>query len=181
MPDNTPQIVSVTSESLQAKVRQLLPSQQGFGHDLQASNVILPIIDLTASAEGSDVPVQLQESFSFADVTNYEARNSTTVVANSPGFYRLEGTIAYLTGTGVRTLSVTMSDGLSSKTIWQIEAASTSINNAVGFPYTLTLFLRAGDSASIVSNDTASTISASVRQIADVNGVLEQPTGFNPQ
>ena len=46
-------ISSVTSEALQLKLRQLLPSQQGFGTDLTASNTIVPVIDLTAAAEGS--------------------------------------------------------------------------------------------------------------------------------
>ena len=37
-----PQITPITSEALQAKIRQLLPSQIGFGEDLQAQNVIVP-------------------------------------------------------------------------------------------------------------------------------------------
>ena len=48
------EITSVTSEALQRKVRELLPSQRGFGEDLQAQNVIVPIVDLTRSAEGSE-------------------------------------------------------------------------------------------------------------------------------
>ena len=58
-------ISSVTSEALQAKLRQLLPSQQGFGTDLSASDTIVPIIDLTASAEGSDVRQDLQTSLAY--------------------------------------------------------------------------------------------------------------------
>lgn len=181
MPDNTPQIVSITSESLQAKIRQLLPSQQGFGHDLQASNVILPIIDLTSSAEGSDVPVQLQEAFSFADVTNFEVKNTTTVLANSPGFYLLRGTISGITGTPARGAAIRMSDGLSSKDIYNINFANSSINASFAYEFTLRTFLRAGDSVSAFSDSTAVGISVGIRQIADVNGVLEQPTGFNPQ
>ena len=48
------QLISITSEALQATVRRLLPSQQGFGEDLQATTVVTPIIDLTPSAEGSE-------------------------------------------------------------------------------------------------------------------------------
>ena len=47
------EIVPVVSEALEAQIRDLLPSQRGFGEDLQASNVITPIIDLTAAAEGT--------------------------------------------------------------------------------------------------------------------------------
>ena len=46
------QLISITSEALQATIRRLLPSQQGFGEDLQASNVITPVIDVTPTAEG---------------------------------------------------------------------------------------------------------------------------------
>ena len=48
-----PEIITVNSEELQSTIRDLLPSQSGFGSELQASNVITPIIDLTATAEGS--------------------------------------------------------------------------------------------------------------------------------
>ena len=63
--NNYPQITSVTSESLQAQIRALLPSQEGFGTDLMAQNVIVPVIDLTAAAEGSTVPQYLQNSVKF--------------------------------------------------------------------------------------------------------------------
>jgi hypothetical protein len=63
-------ISTVTSEALQLKLRQLLPSQQGFGTDLSASDTIIPIIDLTAAAEGSDVPEFLQRAWDSS--TDYD-------------------------------------------------------------------------------------------------------------
>ena len=50
---SVPEIITVNSEALQATVRNLLPSQNGFGSELQASNIITPVIDLTPSAEGT--------------------------------------------------------------------------------------------------------------------------------
>ena len=47
---SVPEIITVNSEALQTQIRDLLPSQNGFGSELQASNVITPIIDLTAAA-----------------------------------------------------------------------------------------------------------------------------------
>ena len=84
-------ISSVTSEALQLKLRQLLPSQQGFGTDLSASDTIIPIVDLTASAEGSDVRPDLQNAIAFGSQTAFSANNNTDVIANSPGFYRIFG------------------------------------------------------------------------------------------
>ena len=73
------QITSVTSEALQATIRRLLPSQQGFGEDLQASNVIFPIIDLTPTAEGSVLGTNLQTAIAFGSITSINANSSTAV------------------------------------------------------------------------------------------------------
>ena len=59
---SVPEIITVNSESLQTQIRDLLPSQNGFGSELQASNVITPIIDLTSAAEGTGLPQILQQS-----------------------------------------------------------------------------------------------------------------------
>ncbi len=83
---STPEIITVNSEALQTQIRDLLPSQNGFGSELQASNVITPIIDLTAAAEGSGLPVDMQTALAFGSQTVFEAQNSTDVIANSPGF-----------------------------------------------------------------------------------------------
>ena len=47
----------INSEELESKIRQILPSQggKGAGFDLSASTQIIPIVDLTESAEGSNV------------------------------------------------------------------------------------------------------------------------------
>ena len=60
------QIIRITSEALQATVRRLLPSQQGFGEDLQASNVITPVIDLTPTAEGSQLPIDFARALGLS-------------------------------------------------------------------------------------------------------------------
>ena len=73
------QVTSVTSEALQTQIRNLLPSQQGFGEDLQASNVIVPIIDLTATAEGSALPLDLSSAATF-ESTEFEV----TATPNTP-------------------------------------------------------------------------------------------------
>ena len=83
------QIIRITSEALQATIRRLLPSQQGFGEDLQASNVIQPIIDLTPSAEGSETRQDLQSALAFGSVTLFQVFNGSSTVINTPGFFRV--------------------------------------------------------------------------------------------
>jgi hypothetical protein len=86
-----PEIITVNSEALQAQIRDLLPSQNGFGSELQASNVITPIIDLTAAAEGSGLPVSMQQAIAFGSQTAFEVTNTSTVIGNTAGFYRIFG------------------------------------------------------------------------------------------
>ena len=102
------QITSVTSESLQAKIRELLPSQQGFGKDLQAQNVIVPIVDLTAAAEGSDVPLYQQQAIAFGSQTAFDVSNTTTVIANTAGFYRIFNVASVRNGNVDTNASFTM-------------------------------------------------------------------------
>ena len=47
----------INSQQLESQVRKLLPSQGGIGAgiDLSASTQIIPIVDLTESAEGSSL------------------------------------------------------------------------------------------------------------------------------
>jgi len=175
-------ISSVTSEALQLKLRQLLPSQQGFGSDLSASDTIIPIIDLTASAEGSDVREDLQKALSFGSQTEFTAANTTTVIANSPGFYRIVAGISICTPSGSQSnASLTMTDGAATKTIWSLDTEPVGNDVFCVEKVDLTVFLTVGESISAVSNFVDTIITGSVRQIADSNGTLVQPVGFNPQ
>ena len=56
----------INSQTLETKVRQLLPSQggAGAGFDLSASTQIIPVIDVTESAEGSVLRADLQTALS---------------------------------------------------------------------------------------------------------------------
>lgn len=176
------QITSITSESLQAKIRTLLPSQQGFGEDLQASNVILPVIDLTPAAEGTSVPAYQAQAWSFGSITAFEANNSTDVVANTTGFFRIFGVSSNAQSSAqTNNNRFTMTDGLSTKNIWthEVTGAGGTAGSAVTFDFIV--FLRSGDSISAVSTSTAAKIAGSSRQVATVTGEVVYPVGFTPQ
>jgi hypothetical protein len=176
--NNYPQITSVTSESLQAQIRNLLPSQEGFGTDLMAQNVIVPIIDLTAAAEGSTVPQNLQTAISFGSQTVF---NGTGSVVSNPGFYRIIGTAAVTSAAGAKTANIAISDGLTSKKVWSLDTkASGSTVGITSNSFDFVVFLSSGETLNVAA-DSLCQISGSVRQIADVNGVLVNPSGFSPQ
>ena len=174
---------SVTSEALQLKLRQLLPSQQGFGTDISASDTIIPIIDLTAAAEGSDVRADLQSAIAFGSQTATAVYDTTSTVATGTGFFRLVGAIGIggNGGTG-GTANLTMTDGATTSIIYSFN----SISHAAGQDSTqqvlfdFIVFLRSGDSVTGTTNAQA-IMNVTSRQIADNNGTLVQPVGFTPQ
>ena len=80
----TQQVKSITSEAIEAAYRALTPSQDGFTEDLMASNTIIPVLDLTSSAEGTTIGQNLQTALAFGSQTAFEINNTTTALANSP-------------------------------------------------------------------------------------------------
>lgn len=179
--NNYPQITSVTSETLQAQIRNLLPSQQGFGTDLMAQNVIVPIIDLTAAAEGSTVGQNLQTAIAFGSQTAFDVQSTTTVIANTAGFWRMTCGVTNVTDTvSIETAELKMSDGLSTKTVWALNGGVQISQNFIGVNLDYTFFLDSGDSLSWDCSSYARA-AGSIRQIADINGVLVNPSGFSPQ
>lgn len=170
------QIINITSEALQATIRRLLPSQQGFGEDLQASNVVTPIIDLTPSAEGSELPDYLQKALAFDDITAFDVTNTTTTLMNTPGFWLIEFNAQNLRNDNCY-LDIT--DGFASKRFWKfaIGAGVTATSDGKSTFYRKVIVLSAGDSVSATAANTAR-IAGNYRQIADLNGNLVNPSGY---
>lgn len=177
-----PDVTSVTSEALQLKIRQLLPSQTGFGSDLMAQNVIVPIIDLTASAEGSDVRSDLQSALAFGSQTVFSENNSNSVIANTTGFFRIFGlSVGRATAGGPFSNDISISDGSTSKKLFSHEMTIGSNDTSSTYPLDLIVFLRVGDTVTATSSNVRGWLNGSTRQIADSNGTLVQPVGFTPQ
>ena len=168
---------TVTSESLQKKLRELLPSQQGFATDISASDTIIPIIDLTEAAEGSTVGQNLQTAIAFGSQTAFTGTTGGVTVANTPGFYRLTATMGVYSGT---SCSLEMTDGATTKVVYKLEhvAGGTVLSYCV--PYDFVFFLRAGDTLTAKISSANAFHLGSSRQIADVSGTLVNPVGFTP-
>ena len=176
------QITNVTSEALQARVRTLLPSQQGFGEDLQASNVILPVIDLTDTAEGSSLPSYLQTALTFTDATTFAVNNTTTQIVNTAGFWQINATITTRGGTaGDNTGAIRLSDGLSTKDVIRLTTDAISSGSLTADVITVVICLSAGETISIFSGRDTVFVEGSARQIATLDGTLVNPTGYAPQ
>jgi hypothetical protein len=175
-------ISSVTSEALQLKLRQLLPSQQGFGTDLSASDTIIPVIDLTQAAEGSNVAVNLQTAYDSSTSHNTQTTVGPTTIINNTGFWKIDLTCTVVVQASSYFAQLDIYDGSSSNIIWRIDTVGLATNDSLQVTDdSFVVFLRAGDSLRASVSAGAAALNTWTRQIADTNGVLINPTGFNPQ
>ena len=161
----------INSQELEDKVRNLLPSQggAGAGFDLSASTQIVPIIDLTESAEGSNVRADLQRSFSFSSLTSTFTNNTTATIINNTGYFRIIGT-NYIDGAA--NSEIRLKDATSSKILLRFFGqAGSNVTNLID----IEVFLKAGDSVECFSSGTGNSLALSSRQIADVDGNLVNP------
>mgnify|MGYP005710167007 CR=1 FL=1 len=174
------QIISITSEALQATVRRLLPSQQGFGEDLQASNVIQPVIDLTSTAEGSDIPTSFAQALSF-DVTDFDRRSAgTTQIISNTGFFRVFTSVEI--GQSANDLiAITMDDGSTTKTLIKFLQQNSTTGGTMMQTLDFLVCVGAGQSVSVVQNGSNSSCIGSTRQVGLLDGTLINPTAYAPQ
>tara|TARA_R110001606_G_C15146064_1_gene625144 strand:+ start:150 stop:701 length:552 start_codon:yes stop_codon:yes gene_type:complete len=176
---SVPEIITVNSETLQTQIRDLLPSQNGFGSELQASNVIMPIIDLTAAAEGSSLDVSLAQAMSFGSITEFEVINTSTTLANTPGWYRILGGCTVEIPLGVTNgVEIQLNDGVSTKTVWGVNQFGASADNPVASQFDFIVGLSTGESLIVASTNVAAIITGSVRQVADSSGQTVNPNGL---
>jgi hypothetical protein len=176
------QVKTITSEALEAAYRNLTPSQEGFTEDLMASNTIIPVLDMTPAAEGTSTPEYLQRSYAFGSITAWDATNSTVVLANTPGFYQIIWALTALRGASTKHEAIfSMSDGLTSKTLFELQGYEGVSEPFFAWQSEFNVFLSAGESISATSDSGVMIFKGSIQQVADVNGNLVYPSGFTPQ
>jgi len=170
------QLINLTSEALQATIRRLLPSQQGFGEDLQATNVVTPIIDLTPTAEGTQIPQYLQQALAFGSQTSFSASAGSVDLASSAGFWRVTGNVT-LVGPSVAA-DIKINDGSTNKTVVSYTMPSTVTAGLVQqTPLDYVFYLKPGHKI-IASADANQILAGSYRQVATATGELVNPSGF---
>lgn len=175
---SVPEIITVNSEALQSIIRDLLPSQNGFGSELQASNVITPIIDLTAAAEGSTTPISMQQASAFGSNTAFSVSNTTSTLINQTGFWRLVGTINHAAlAAGAVDSELILTDGLSVKKFFRVRTGPL-VDQYLAVPFDLIVFVAPGEEVQANTTQATSYINGSYRQVADGYGTLVNPNGF---
>lgn len=171
----------INSQELENKIRTLLPSQggSGAGFDLSASTQIIPIIDLTESAEGSNLRQDLQSALNFAN-ESFDIVNATVDLVTTTGFFRVIGTATGRGGNAAdRNSSFFINDGSSDKSIWQFNFDGISAESYLAVTFDFIVFLRAGDTLKGISPNSDLQIAGSTRQVASIDGTLTNPLGFS--
>jgi len=168
----------INSSAIESKINQLLPSQGGFGAgvDFSASTMVIPIVDLTETAEGSDVRADLQTSLSFNTVTAFSISNADTIIVATTGYYRVFGTYSVNNDSaGNHEGRFKLSDGISTKIIYNPISVNKANENTIVTSYDFVVYLRAGESLNAQSTTTSGFLRGCTRQIADINGNLTNP------
>ena len=166
----------IKSQQLEDKINQLLPSQGGFqaGVDLSASTQIVPIVDLTESAEGSNLRQDLQTAMTF-NTTVFAVTNTTSTIITTTGYWRMTGAMVVETSPGTdQQISVIINDGTSDRTIYNLFGAQAVDGQYLVLDFDKTIKLNAGHSLKVTSTGTAF-FNGSVRQVADIDGNLTDP------
>ena len=170
---------TIKSEQIESKINQLLPSQGGFGAgvDISARTMLIPIVDLTETAEGSSLRQDLQSAFSHNTGTVFNITNTTTTILNTTGYFRVFGVVNLRLSTAFAiTAEFNLNDGTTDKEIFKFSTLATSSQAGITTtPFDFIIKLDAGDSFTGSTNNTIGNLSGITRQIADVNGNLVNP------
>ena len=170
---------TIKSQDIEDKINQLLPSQGGFqpGVDFSASTMVIPVVDLTETAEGSSLRQDLQTAFSYNTTNNFSVFNTTTTVLNTTGYFRFYGTYnSRSNSSGDNFGQIRINDGTTNKDIWTARNSDMSTVTAqTPLIFDFNIKLEAGHSVNILTNDSDTFIIGIYRQIADLNGNLVNP------
>ena len=168
----------INSQGLQDKIRTLLPSQGGAGAglDLSASTQIVPVINLTETAEGSSLRQDLQTAVSNS--VTYTSLNNTTgtdLVVNT-GFYRVYISSIRDDGTGTQTCALELDDGTSQYRFFNfLGITGTKFDIIPNFDKIV--FVKAGSKIQGIAGNNQ-VMRVHTYQIANIDGNLTNPLGF---
>ena len=175
--------IPFVSEEFQRAFRNQFPSQTQTGRDLHVSDIVIPIVDFTPPTAGSSLPEPLRTcrdstSTLFDDTAGAPVTNLTAITTS--GFFA----VTSLLSTEVTAkLDVKLTKDGVSTTISRILIGANSTN----FGFSTDHFVCFNQSGSTIgfamdNNSLGTTrLVVTFNQIADVNGNLINPTGYDPQ
>lgn len=173
--------IPFVSENFQRSYRNTFPSQTQTGRDLHVSDVVIPIVDFTPTTSGTSLPLDLRFSRN-RNTTSVQTSTTTgfTDVITQSGFW---GVNINISGYGGQTtIEHQLNDGSSQVLISKINAQQGSNDNILILE-NFVVYIKTGDALqyAYTENGTNGTFSGFYTQLADVNGNLISPNGYDPQ
>ena len=166
------------SEDFQRAFRNQFPSQVSSGRDLHVSDVVIPVVDFTPTASGASLPESLRFSLNRA-TTKFTATSSTSseVIGPNSGFLKILANL-YATSAKAQIDYFFVNTATSAtEALVSYQCATDEVNN-----HNFISFIPAGftlKAGYTLSGSSQSIITATY--LADVNGNLTNPTGYDPQ
>jgi len=166
----------VNSTTIENKINQLLPSQGGFGAgvDFTASTMVIPIVDITESAEGSGLRQDLQSSLTLASTAYNVIGATNTTIINTTGYFRFYGLMSCVQGGASATVNINITDGTTTKNLLNgaqaVEFSGVGLVNPISYDFIVKI--KAGESVRASASDSQTRVSGVAVQIADINGNL---------
>lgn len=167
---------------LYAQFRQDFPAQAGEGitSDLNYSDTVVPVIDMTSAAGTGTLPQNLQTAWDFSTGVASVAGTTPIVVVDTPGFWQIDLIYSgFITSTAGGINQVFISDGSTNKGVWLFYNDTSVTGDQDGIAEgKFVVYLRSGDTLGASTYNPAARLSIWYRQIADINGNLVNPQGF---
>jgi hypothetical protein len=167
----------INNQTLQSKIDQLLPSQGGAGAgvDLSASTQIIPIVDLTESAEGSNLREDLQKALTI-QTTSATASNATTTAITNTGYWLIYANVVARLTTVTQLCQGFIDDGTTQTDVFRLTVPiDGSSQGGISLNREFVIKLSAGEEFKIKTPNANSHITISARQIADLAQNLINP------
>ena len=111
----------VTDEALEKKFRDTFKAQGGaeLVDDLYAQGTIVPIVDFTAAAQGSELRSDLQSAWDYAADNNVNSTGATNTIVSTPGFWKINVNMSVEATVADLTARLQITDGSTPKTFWR--------------------------------------------------------------
>lgn len=174
----------VTSEALEKKFRDTFTSQAGAEliDDLYAQGVIVPTVDFTSAALGSELPSFLQTAWDFSTSHNTVAGGPVNIISGGAGFYKVDLVCTAVVASGAIEAKIFLTNGLTQVVIWEMNTPSTSVqSNTVTQQDEFYVFLESGFTLTATTDQPAAKLDIWTRNVADLYGNLTNPLNFSSQ
>lgn len=178
--------VPFVSEEFQRAFRNTFQGQVNTGRDLHVSDVVIPVVDFTPTASGTSLPESLRyaKNLNSSNITSTGNATAVDLYTNS-GFVRVE---SYFTVTGASSgasfAQIDMHDkATGTGPTMHFYRLNTASGQSVVYSRDDIVFIPANHKLVYYHdpNSQTSALNMSVTLLADVNGNLVNPSGYDPQ